>query len=515
MDDNSDHFILESPQSVDNTHLNSSSSHHYEHPEAQCVVCRRAFSLGTRNTDGLEAISICGECKNMVVDDNEATPVLGSRRHRRRQRGRGSRYGSSESIEDLFSQQFSQLIGLVRQTHDIQAEDVDTTITLSSRGSNSSARFWSRSWRRPISDYDSESIDHGDSLFGETDSSISFYGGDSEASHDVQSLLEREISTHLDYESHNYTDTDIDPMHAGLDQWNSDDQDEDIQWEGVNMEETSTILTGPHVQMQDTLGSPNDSFSSAQNGRWIHWRVRHADLFADLEDLDIPPFVGNSSDDVDARGFEELLEQLAETDGARRGAPPAAVSIIQSLPYVIISKDHEKDGSLVCPVCKEPLSIDSEAKQLPCFHLYHPSCILPWLSARNSCPVCRYELPTDDPEYEQGKENMGGNEIHGIQLHEQGEESSTDVLRGEHAEEGEKVQNSFSREDSNGGTGRGWLFLAAAPIVSIVGIALAFWLQKSVGDARNHNRNTEQNGPHQRHRSCSIADGNRRWRLPF
>lgn len=89
-------------------------------------------------------------------------------------------------------------------------------------------------------------------------------------------------------------------------------------------------------------------------------------------------------------GLEELIEQLSRND--RQGPPPAARSSIDAMPIVKISQKHLRTDAH-CPVCKDRFELGSEARQMPCNHIYHTDCIVPWLVQHNSCPVCRHELP--------------------------------------------------------------------------------------------------------------------------
>uniref|UniRef100_A0A6M2F1I2 RING-type E3 ubiquitin transferase n=1 Tax=Populus davidiana TaxID=266767 RepID=A0A6M2F1I2_9ROSI len=106
-------------------------------------------------------------------------------------------------------------------------------------------------------------------------------------------------------------------------------------------------------------------------------------------------------------GFERLLDQLTqiEMNGGfgryENQHPPASKSAIESMPTVIINESHIFTESH-CAVCKEAFELESEAREMPCKHIYHTDCILPWLSIRNSCPVCRHELPSGDDDGEDG-----------------------------------------------------------------------------------------------------------------
>ncbi|KAI3813284.1 hypothetical protein L1987_18004 [Smallanthus sonchifolius] len=98
--------------------------------------------------------------------------------------------------------------------------------------------------------------------------------------------------------------------------------------------------------------------------------------------------------------FDTLIGQFVATVRALRGGPPAAKSIVDNLPLVALKMgDVEEDDNVICAVCKDEILMEEKVMQLPCKHHYHGECIVPWLSIRNTCPVCRFELPTDDADY--------------------------------------------------------------------------------------------------------------------
>lgn len=92
-----------------------------------------------------------------------------------------------------------------------------------------------------------------------------------------------------------------------------------------------------------------------------------------------------------------------DDEGLINGSPPTAKSVIDSLPSVTLTQSDLDKNITACAVCKDEFSLEEKVKRLPCSHHYHGECIVPWLRIRNTCPVCRFELPSDDPGYERWK----------------------------------------------------------------------------------------------------------------
>ncbi|XP_006818872.1 E3 ubiquitin-protein ligase RNF115-like [Saccoglossus kowalevskii] len=95
-----------------------------------------------------------------------------------------------------------------------------------------------------------------------------------------------------------------------------------------------------------------------------------------------------------AGGLDSIITQLLNNlEGT--GPPPAEKDKIQALPTVKITKD-DIDHHLDCSVCKEDFKIEEEVRKLPCLHIFHHDCIVPWLELHNTCPVCRKGIDGED-----------------------------------------------------------------------------------------------------------------------
>jgi len=78
-------------------------------------------------------------------------------------------------------------------------------------------------------------------------------------------------------------------------------------------------------------------------------------------------------------------------DGGEEGREvAAAAAAVVALPSVEVENGGE------CVICKEEMREGRDVCQLPCHHMFHWMCVLPWLRKRNTCPCCRFRLPTDD-----------------------------------------------------------------------------------------------------------------------
>jgi hypothetical protein len=136
---------------------------------------------------------------------------------------------------------------------------------------------------------------------------------------------------------------------------------------------------------------------------------RYVAIFSVDSDDQNMPVIHSAGLQNSPANFDDILNQLFNSY-VPKGTPPAKQDIIDTLPTSNYSACYASQPK--CAVCLEDFEEGAEMAELPCSHRFHgESCVKPWLKMHNSCPVCRYEMPVDDVEYEQNRKvRMAGRE---------------------------------------------------------------------------------------------------------
>lgn len=85
----------------------------------------------------------------------------------------------------------------------------------------------------------------------------------------------------------------------------------------------------------------------------------------------------------DVAGEEQALQDAIEQS--------RMADLLSQLPCEFYNPEQHKDLT-ECEVCLVDYVSSDELLRLPCMHLFHKACVLPWLRKAHTCPVCQINL---------------------------------------------------------------------------------------------------------------------------
>ena len=143
--------------------------------------------------------------------------------------------------------------------------------------------------------------------------------------------------------------------------------------------------------------------------------------------------------------IENILNYIMNNDPNKYGSPPASKSEIEKLNKYILNEEKLKKfgNENCCSVCKEEFIIGDNLIDLPCKHYFHKDCLLPWLEQHDSCPICRFELKTDDIDYENMKKEKLKRQQNNNDINSDISDNSSNI-KDEEGYEGQRANNTLS-----------------------------------------------------------------------
>ena len=115
-------------------------------------------------------------------------------------------------------------------------------------------------------------------------------------------------------------------------------------------------------------------------------------------------FLNNHNNDFQ---FNNLVNIMMSFDlGSNNRHPPASDKAIKELKKIEVNDNNLSNyKNITCNICLENFEVGNILRILECNHEFHENCIITWLKSNNTCPICRHELESNDPNYERRKNN--------------------------------------------------------------------------------------------------------------
>ncbi|KAJ2745251.1 hypothetical protein GGI20_002319 [Coemansia sp. BCRC 34301] len=184
-----------------------------------------------------------------------------------------------------------------------------------------------------------------------------------------------------------------------------DSQDEDVNGSSQARGRWVNHVVDDFMTIESHRPTPVPALVSPQNFLSV---ARLYDDFIDNDRRDGTAVGGGSEHQ---RFLEGLVMQLFdEANASATGPPPASREFIRALPDVSCSICNcELSSAAGVGSRNQEQSRDREESasvtRLPCRHFYHLACVKPWLELHNTCPMCRYEVPSHDPQWLEKRRN--------------------------------------------------------------------------------------------------------------
>ncbi|XP_042499767.1 RING finger protein 150-like [Macadamia integrifolia] len=113
--------------------------------------------------------------------------------------------------------------------------------------------------------------------------------------------------------------------------------------------------------------------------------------------LNVPLLEYDTSLDDDYVEWFESMYIEGEEEGSIRLVPasPSSIQALEIKKFDDIEEDPSSSSTETCMICMDEYVRGVDVARLPCSHLFHGECIVKWLECKNSCPLCRYVLPSE------------------------------------------------------------------------------------------------------------------------